>query len=174
MEPPHAVEDKTWAEERVGPDRILGAYAWRSLLKNGATITFNADNPGSDHSIFYGLHAAVTRRDKQLEPTGGWYPEQAVTGEEAVRAYTGWSAYSAFMEDHTGVIAPDRWGDPRRRDPHDGGRRRGGLRGGRRVSPAEAMILGKLALTFGVLLGVPIQQLVAVRRLLRAGAREGA
>jgi predicted amidohydrolase YtcJ len=111
MEPPHAVEDKTWAEERVGPDRILGAYAWRSLLKNGATITFNADNPGSDDSIFYGLHAAVTRRDKQLEPTHGWYPEQAVTGEEAVRAYTGWSAYSAFMEEHTGVIAPDRWAD---------------------------------------------------------------
>ncbi|HSG89115.1 MAG TPA: amidohydrolase [Pseudomonadales bacterium] len=111
MEPPHAVEDKPWAEDRLGADRILGAYAWRSLRRTGATLTFNADNPGSDHSIFYGLHAAVTRRDKDMEPPGGWYPEEALTGEEAVRAYTGWSAYSAFMEDRTGVLAPGRWAD---------------------------------------------------------------
>lgn len=111
MEPPHAVEDKAWAEDRLGPDRILGAYAWRSLRRGGAALTFNADNPGSDHSIFYGLHAAVTRRDKEMQPPGGWYPGEALTAEEALRAYTGWSAYSAFMENETGVIAPGRWGD---------------------------------------------------------------
>jgi predicted amidohydrolase YtcJ len=111
MEPPHAVEDKTWAEDRLGPQRIHGAYAWRTLRRNGARLTFNADNPGSDHSIFYGLHAAVTRRDKQLQPSGGWYPEQELTIEEAIRAYTNWSAYAAFREHETGIIARARWAD---------------------------------------------------------------
>ncbi|MEE4361760.1 MAG: amidohydrolase [Pseudomonadales bacterium] len=111
MEPPHAVEDKGWAEERLGADRILGAYAWRSLRSAGARLTFNADNPGSDHDIFYGLHAAITRRDKALQPEGGWYAEQALTGEETLRAYTGWSAYAAFMEQDSGVLAPGRWAD---------------------------------------------------------------
>jgi predicted amidohydrolase YtcJ len=111
MEPPHAVEDKTWAEQRLGPERVLGAYAWRSLRQAGARLTFNADNPGSDHDIFYGLHAAITRRDKQREPAGGWYPEQNLSAEEALRAYTQWSAYAAFREEQTGQIAPGRWAD---------------------------------------------------------------
>jgi predicted amidohydrolase YtcJ len=111
MEPPHAVEDKTWAEERLGPERIHGAYAWRTLRRDGARLTFNADNPGSDHSIFYGLHAAITRRDKQSQPEGGWYPDQRLTIEETVRAYTSWSAYAAFRENETGIIAKGRWAD---------------------------------------------------------------
>ncbi|WP_310474544.1 amidohydrolase [Sandarakinorhabdus sp.] len=111
MEPPHAVEDKTWAQDRLGPQRILGAYAWRTLRRDGARLTFNADNPGSDHSIFYGLHAAITRQDKQLQPAGGWYPEQRLTIEETIRAYTNWSAYAAFREDQTGIIAKGRWAD---------------------------------------------------------------
>ncbi len=111
MEPPHAVEDKTWAEARLGPQRIKGAYAWRSLRESGATLIFNADNPGSDHNIFYGLHAAVTRRDKALEPPDGWYPEQRMTMDETLRAYSRWAAYAAFREDHTGIIAEGRWAD---------------------------------------------------------------
>ena len=111
MEPPHAVEDKGWAEDRLGPQRILGAYAWRTLRLNGARLTFNADTPGSDQSIFYGLHAAITRRDKALQPVGGWYPAQRLTIEEAIRAYTVWSAYAAFREGETGIIAPGRWAD---------------------------------------------------------------
>ena len=111
MEPPHAVEDKAWAEDRLGPDRITGAYAWRSLREAGVPLVFNADGPGSDQSIFYGLHAAVTRRDKDLQPEGGWFPEQAVTIEEAVRAYTSWAAYASFREGKTGVIRPGLWGD---------------------------------------------------------------
>lgn len=111
MEPPHAVEDKTWAEERLGAERIKGAYAWRSLREVGAHLTFNSDLIGSDHDIFYGLHAAITRRDKELQPPGGWYPEQTMTPEEAVRGYTVWSAYAAFWESHTGVLEPGRWGD---------------------------------------------------------------
>ena len=111
MEPPHAVEDKAWAEQRLGPERIQGAYAWRTLREANAHLTFNADNPGSDHNIFYGLHAAITRRDKAGEPSAGWYPEQNMTAEEALRGYTGWSAYASFMEDLTGQLAPGRWAD---------------------------------------------------------------
>ena len=111
MEPPHAMEDKTWAEDRLGPERILGAYAWRSLRETGADLTFNSDNPGSDHSIFYGLHSAITRQDKDLEPEGGWYAEQALTSDESVRAYTNWSAYASFREDDTGIIEAGRWAD---------------------------------------------------------------
>lgn len=111
MEPPHAMEDKTWAESRLGPERILGAYAWRSLRESGADITFNADNPGSDHSIFYGLHSAITRQDKNMQPEGGWYPEQRLSSDESVRAYTSWSAYASFREDNTGIIDVGRWAD---------------------------------------------------------------
>lgn len=111
MEPPHAMEDKAWAEDRLGPERIRGAYAWRTLRRAGARLTFNADNPGSDHNIFYGLHSAVARRDKMLLPEGGWYPGEALTIEEAIRAYTSWSAYAGFLEEKTGVIAEGRWAD---------------------------------------------------------------
>ena len=111
MEPPHAMEDKTWAEDRLGPERIRGAYAWRTLREAGARLTFNSDNPGSDHNIFYGLHSAVTRRDKNLEPKGGWYAGERVTIDEAMRAYTHWSAYASFQETETGVIDVGRWAD---------------------------------------------------------------
>ena len=111
MEPPHAMEDKTWAEERLGSERVLGAYAWRTLRENGAQLTFNSDNPGSDHDIFYGLHSAITRQDKNREPEGGWYVEQAMNADEAVRGYTLWSAYASFREDDTGIIEAGRWAD---------------------------------------------------------------
>jgi predicted amidohydrolase YtcJ len=111
MEPPHAMEDKPWAESRLGPERVLGAYAWRSLRETNAALTFNSDNPGSDHNIFYGLHSAITRQDKEHQPEGGWYVEEAVNAEEAVRAYTHWSAYASFREDQTGIVEAGRWAD---------------------------------------------------------------
>lgn len=111
MEPPHAVEDKAWAEERLGPERIRGAYAWRSLREAGARLAFNSDLVGSDHDIFYGLHAAITRRDKELQPPGGWYPEQAMTAEEALRGYTLWGAYAARLEEEMGSLEPGKWAD---------------------------------------------------------------
>jgi len=111
MEPPHAVEDKAWALARLGPDRLRGAYAWRTFRRSGAHLIFNADLPGSDHDIFYGLHAAITRRDRELEPPGGWTPAERVTPEEAVRGYTSWPAWSAFVEDRTGVLREGMWGD---------------------------------------------------------------
>lgn len=111
MEPPHAVEDKAWAEDRLGAKRIKGAYAWRTLREEGVALTFNSDLPGSDHSIFYSLHAAITRRDKDAKPTEGWHSEQRVSIEEAIRAYTNWAAYAAFREHETGVLKTGYWAD---------------------------------------------------------------
>ncbi len=79
--------------------------------RSGARLIFNSDLVGSDHNIFYGLHAAITRRDKQRQPPNGWYPEQRVTPEEAIRAYSTWAAYAAFWEKESGVIAAGRWAD---------------------------------------------------------------
>jgi hypothetical protein len=104
MQPPHAVEDMSWAEERVGPERIRGTYAWRTMRQNGVRLLFNSDLPGSDWDIFYGLHSAVTRKGKDLEPPGGWHAEQALTPEEAVRGYTTWGAWAEFLDGVTGVI----------------------------------------------------------------------
>ena len=105
VQPPHAVEDKGWAETRVGAERIAGAYAWRTLRRAGAALVFSSDLPGSDWSPFYGLHSAITRQDKSGAPAGGWYPGERMTAEEAVRGYTVWSAYAGFDEQDAGTIA---------------------------------------------------------------------
>ena len=111
MEPPHAVEDKGWAEVRIGPERIKGAYAWRTLRQSGARLIFNSDLTGSDHDIFHGLHSAITRQDKAGQPPGGWHPEQRMTPEEAVRGYSTWAAYAGFAEQDRGQIAAGRLAD---------------------------------------------------------------
>ena len=111
MQPPHAVEDMDWAEDRVGPERIKGAYAWRTMRETGVRLLLNSDLPGSDWDVFYGFQAAITRRDKSLLPEGGWYPEQAFTPEEAVRGYTTWGAWAEFLEDVTGIIREGMRGD---------------------------------------------------------------
>ncbi len=67
--------------------------------------------PGSDHNIFYGLHAAMTRRNKEREPKEGWYPNQCLTPEESLRGYTSWGAYAAHEELETGILAPGRKAD---------------------------------------------------------------
>ena len=111
MQPPHVPEDMDWAEDRVGPERIKGAYAWRTMRRTGVRLLLNSDLPGSDWDIFYGLHAAITRRDKELQPSGGWYPDQVLTPEEAVRGYTVWGARAEFLEGVTGVIREGTRGD---------------------------------------------------------------
>jgi predicted amidohydrolase YtcJ len=111
MQPSHAVEDMPWAGTRVGPVRIEGAYAWRSLRRAAARLVFSSDLPGTDYNLFYGLHSAVARQDRAGQPAGGWRPDQCVTREEAVRGFTTWAAYTAFRENQTGVLAPGRWAD---------------------------------------------------------------
>jgi predicted amidohydrolase YtcJ len=104
VQPPHAVEDKGWAETRLGPERVRGAYAWRSLRRAGASVAFSSDLPGSDFSLFYGLHSAITRQDTTGMPAGGWYPEERMTPEEAVRGYTRWNAYAGFDDTESGML----------------------------------------------------------------------
>jgi len=111
MEPGHAVEDAAWAEDRVGPERIRGGYAWRSMREAGAGLIFNSDLYGTDFDIFYGLHSAVTRTNRAGEPPGGWYPEEAVTIEEALRAWTVWPARASRRDDLTGTLEPGKWAD---------------------------------------------------------------
>ncbi len=111
MEPGHAVEDSPWAELRVGPARIRGGYAWRTLRQAGAGLIFNSDLAGTDYDIFYGLHCAVTRSDRDGQPPGGWYPEQAVSMEEAIRAYTVWPAVASGKTELTGSLSPGKWAD---------------------------------------------------------------
>ncbi|MES3033788.1 MAG: amidohydrolase [Gemmatimonadota bacterium] len=111
VQPPHAVEDKGWAEQRLGAQRIAGAYAWRSLRRADAPLVFSSDLPGSGWSLFYGLHSAITRQDTTGAPPNGWYADQRMTAEEAVRGYTSWSAFAGFDEGDAGTIAVGRRAD---------------------------------------------------------------
>jgi hypothetical protein len=111
MQPPHAVEDKGWAEARLGATRIAGAYAWRTLRRAGAALAFSSDLPGSGWSPFYGLHSAIARADTLGEPAGGWRPAERMRAEEAVRGYTSWAAWAGFDEDEAGTIAVGKRGD---------------------------------------------------------------
>jgi predicted amidohydrolase YtcJ len=100
-----------WAQDRIGPERIKGAYAWRSLRRAGARLAFNSDLPATDYNIFYGLHSAVSRTDKELHPPGGWRTEEALTIEEALRGWTSWAAYAEFRENDTGTLVASRRAD---------------------------------------------------------------
>jgi predicted amidohydrolase YtcJ len=111
VQPGHAVEDMVWATDRIGPQRIRGAYAWRSLRAAGAPMLLSSDMPGSDLDFFYMLHAGVTRRDRKEKPAGGWFPEERLTPEEAVRGYTRWPAFASFTERDAGQLALSRRAD---------------------------------------------------------------
>ncbi len=106
MQPTHATSDMPWAEARVGPERIRGAYAWRTILNTGGRIVGGSDFPVERVAPRYGLYAAVTRQDADGEPPGGWYPEQRLSLQEAVRVFTADAAYAAFSERRRGQIAP--------------------------------------------------------------------
>jgi len=105
MQPTHATSDMGWAEDRLGPERIRGAYAWRTLLDTGARLVAGSDFPVEAVSPLLGIYAAVTRQDTDGRPAGGWYPEQRLTLEEAVRAFSSEPAYAAFAEDSRGRLA---------------------------------------------------------------------
>ncbi len=105
MQPIHATEDMLFVEDRIGPERAAGAYAWRSILDKGGIIAAGSDYGVSPFNPFYGLHAAVTRQDRENSPEGGWFPEQGMTREEALKAYTKWPAYVEFSENRKGSIS---------------------------------------------------------------------
>jgi len=111
MQPTHCTSDMAWAEKRIGPVRIKGAYAWRSVLKTGAHVPISSDFPGETLNPFYGIYAAVTRQDPQGKPEGGWYPDQRMTLEEALRGYTIEAAYAEFEEKQKGSIEKGKLAD---------------------------------------------------------------
>ena len=104
MQPSHAVGDSAWAEERLGPERVTRAYAWRSMLDAGIPLAFNSDLPGEPWTPMQTLYFAVTRQTLEGQPAGGWKPEQAVSAHEALKAMTRTSAYAAFDEERLGQI----------------------------------------------------------------------
>lgn len=111
VQPTHATSDMPWAEERVGPERIGGAYAWRSLLDAGARLALGSDFPVEGVNPLLGFYAAVTRQDASGVPAGGWYPDERLTREEALRGFTLDAAYAAFLENETGSIAAGKLAD---------------------------------------------------------------
>ncbi|MFO0597959.1 MAG: amidohydrolase [Myxococcaceae bacterium] len=104
FQPTHATSDMPWAEARLGPERIKGAYAWRSVLDSGAHVTFGSDFPVEDPNPLWGLYAARTRQAHDGQPAGGWHPEQKVSGQEALAGFTTGGAWAAFAEDRRGQL----------------------------------------------------------------------
>ena len=111
IQPTHATSDMNMAEKRIGPERIKGGYAWRRLLNAGATLAAGSDFPVERSNPFHGLYAAVTRQDRHGNPSGGWYPDQALTRAEALRAFTIDAAYAAHQEKRVGSLEPGKWAD---------------------------------------------------------------
>jgi predicted amidohydrolase YtcJ len=109
VQPYHAIDDMRWMEERIGHERCKGAYAFKSLMQGGARLSFGSDWPGTNAAWYpakplLGIYAAVTRQTLAGEPAGGWFPEQRIDVETAIRAYTINNAYAARMEDLQGSI----------------------------------------------------------------------
>lgn len=111
MQPTHATSDQNMAEHRVGPERIKGAYAWRTFLDQGSRIACGSDFPVESPNPFEGLHAAVTRQNNAGVPAGGWYKHQAMTMTEAFRCFTLDAAYAANQENVIGSLEPGKWAD---------------------------------------------------------------
>jgi predicted amidohydrolase YtcJ len=111
MQPTHATSDMPWAEARVGPARIRGAYAWRTVLNAGGRLALGSDFPVEEVNPFFGIYAAVTRQDQQGNPAGGWYPDQKLTLAEAIRGFTSDAAYAAFEESSRGTIEAGKLAD---------------------------------------------------------------
>jgi len=106
MQPVHQTSDRTMAEARLGPDRLGGAYAWRSMLKNGAKLAFGSDYPVESPDPWAGWAVSFTRQDAEMQPFGGWRPEEAVTREQGWAGFTTGAAFAGFAEDKIGHLAP--------------------------------------------------------------------
>ena len=111
MQPSHAMGDSGWAEDRVGPDRIKHAYAWQRILAADGKLIFNSDLPGEPWTPMETLHFAVTRTKLDGTPREGWYKDQAVSVDTALKAMTIENAYAAFQEDKLGSLETGKWAD---------------------------------------------------------------
>jgi len=111
MQSVHATSDKNMAEDRVGSERIKGAYAWRKVLNTGNIIVNGSDANVELVNPYHGLYAAVTRAGRDGEPVGGWYPEECMTREEALRSFTIWAAYGQFEDKIKGSLEEGKLAD---------------------------------------------------------------
>lgn len=111
IQPTHATSDMNMAEERIGGERIQGAYAWRKLKLAGVRLAGGSDFPVELANPFHGLYAAVTRQSRDGLPPGGWHAEEKLEREEALRLFTVDAAYAAHMEDSVGSLQPGQWAD---------------------------------------------------------------
>jgi predicted amidohydrolase YtcJ len=111
MQPTHATSDMNMAEERIGPERLRGAYAWRSLLASGARLALGSDFPVESENPLWGIYAAITRCDHEGQPPGGWHAEEALTPEEALRGFTLDAAFAGFDEKELGSLSPGKRAD---------------------------------------------------------------
>tara|TARA_B110000881_G_scaffold164531_1_gene147646 strand:+ start:433 stop:2151 length:1719 start_codon:yes stop_codon:yes gene_type:complete len=111
MQPTHATSDMNMAEDRIGAERLKGAYAWRSFLDQGSRLVSGSDYPIELANPFHGIHAAVTRQNKANQPEQGWIPEQSITIEEAMRSFTIDAAWAAHQENVLGGLSPGKWAD---------------------------------------------------------------
>jgi len=111
MQATHATSDMRWAEKRLGPDRIAGAYAWRRYLKMGIPLANGSDFPVEDPNPLYGFYASFTRQDHNGDPEGGWQPDQKLTREESLESFTLTPAYAAFEEKQKGSITAGKLAD---------------------------------------------------------------
>lgn len=111
MQGSHQTSDMRWAQDRLGPSRIRGAYAWASLLNTGVIVPNGSDAPVEQVNPLISFHSSVTRQDSTGWPAGGWYPEQRMTREQALRSMTIWPAYAAFQESLMGSISPGKYAD---------------------------------------------------------------
>lgn len=116
INPYHVSDDMRWMEERIGAERSLGAYAFRTLKDAGAVLIFGSDSPGTNAARYYfspvyGLYAAVSRQTLTGEPEAGWFPDQRLTIEEAIEAYTTAPAWASFEEDVKGTLTPGKLAD---------------------------------------------------------------
>ena len=111
MQPTHATTDMRWAQARIGPQRVKGAYAWRRFLALGVPIASGSDFPVEDPNPLWGFYAAITRQDHHGQPPGGWFPEQRMTRQEALESWTIRGAYAAFEEKVKGSLTPGKMAD---------------------------------------------------------------
>lgn len=106
MQPFHVIDDGRWAEKRIGPERIKTTYAFRSLLDGGAHLAFGSDWTVAPIDPLLGIYAAVTRRTLDGKHPNGWIPQEKISVEEALRAYTSSNAYGVFADTTRGKLAP--------------------------------------------------------------------
>lgn len=111
MQPTHQTSDDNMAEARLGPKRLEGAYAWRTIAASGAHLAFGSDFPVESPNPFPGIAAAVSRADPQGQPPGGWRPQERVTLDQALAGFTREAAYAGFTEDRLGSLEPGHWAD---------------------------------------------------------------